>query len=71
MATDGERRILSEITRLANKIRESRRRGANRQSGEIEALEAATRAKWDELRLLRAGPVNNDPPPRYSRSSRQ
>jgi hypothetical protein len=42
-----------------------------RQEGSaLQALEAQSRAKWDQLRVLRAGPANDIPPDRYARSSR-
>ena len=71
MQKQGEDRLIAEITNLADRIRAMRLPGASGETASIKALEAESRAKWDELRALRAGPVNVDEIPRYGRSSRQ
>ena len=54
-----ERRLLSELGALADRIRVLRAEG--HPNGEhIKPLEAQTSLKWQELRLLRAGPINSD-----------
>lgn len=56
-----ERRLLTEIGGLSDRIRALRGTGASNGT-QIRALEAQSRAKWEELRLLRAGSVNLDLP---------
>ena len=67
-----ERRLIDEIGGLADRVRALRRiGGASYDGGQIKALETQSRAKWEELRSLRAGPVNIDPPAPMNRSNRR
>lgn len=52
-----EQRLLSELGILADRIRALRTEG-RRNAEKITPLEAQTSLKWQQLRLLRAGPVN-------------
>jgi hypothetical protein len=70
MTTDAEKRLLSEIAVLAARIKATRKPGVRQEGGALQTLEAQSRAKWEQLRVLRAGPVNDFPPDRYGRSSR-
>jgi hypothetical protein len=62
-----ERRLLAELGVLSDRIRalraERRPNGAN-----ITPLEAQASLKWQELRLLRAGPLNAQSFPSETRS---
>lgn len=69
MQTDAERRLITEITNLADRIRALRAPGG-RQDGAITALEAQSRSKWEQLRALRAGPADPDALRHFKRSSR-
>lgn len=61
-----ERRLLAELGALSDRIRALR--AARHPSGsEIRPLEAQTSLKWQELRLLRAGPINSELFPTESR----
>ncbi len=62
-----ERRLLVELGALSDRIRVLR---AERDPGavQIKPLEAQARLKWQELRLLRAGPINSEPFPPDGRS---
>jgi hypothetical protein len=62
-----ERRLLAELGALSDRIRAIR--AERHPSGvEIKPLEAQTSLKWQELRLLRAGPINSELFPSESRS---
>jgi hypothetical protein len=61
-----ERTLLREIDELSGRVRKLRETGVVHDGNAIKALEAQARAKWDELRALRAGSMNEAPPkPRY------
>lgn len=49
--------LLREIGAISDRVREMRRPGGHHDGTQIKALEAQSRSKWEELRLLRAGPV--------------
>lgn len=51
---DGERRLLSEIGKMAERLRVLRSTGAMRNETQIKALTAQLREKWEEMRALRA-----------------
>lgn len=55
-----ETEILREIGELFERVRELRRPAGRLDSAQIKAIEAQSRVKWEELRLLRAGPVVDD-----------
>lgn len=59
-AREREIKILREIGALSDRVREMRRPEGRHDGTQIKALEAQSRAKWEELRLLRAGPVTSD-----------
>ncbi len=52
-----ETEILREIGVLTERVRELRRPEGRLDGSQIKALEGQSRSKWEELRLLRAGPV--------------
>ncbi len=55
-----EAQLLREIGAITDRVRAGRR-PENRMDGlQIKALEGESRSKWEELRLLRAGPVVMD-----------
>ncbi len=56
----GENALLREIGELSNRVRELRRGDGRHDPAQIKALEGQSRSKWEELRLLRAGPVTID-----------
>ncbi len=56
----GERALLREIGEISNRVRELRRGDGRHDPVQIKALEGESRSKWEELRLLRAGPVTID-----------
>jgi hypothetical protein len=58
-----ERRLLIDIGKIADKVRAIRSPGMVHDPSQIKALEAQSRAKWEQLRSLRAGPVNHELPP--------
>lgn len=58
-AIQGEAALLREIGLLSDRVRELRRSDHN-DPAQIKALEGQSRSKWEELRLLRAGPVTID-----------
>jgi hypothetical protein len=58
---DAERALLGEIGALSRRLRELRATSARPESVQVKALEGESRAKWQELRLLRAGPMNEGP----------
>ena len=61
-----ERRLLAELGALSDRIRVLRaERGPN--AVRINPLEAQTSLKWQELRLLRARPINLEVAPRVQR----
>ncbi len=45
---------------MADRVRDLRRTDAARNETQIKALTVSQRAKWDDLRALRAGPANGD-----------
>jgi len=55
-----ERRLLAELGELSDRIRVLRAEG-HPNAVKITPLEAQTSLKWQELRLLRAGPINVEP----------
>lgn len=57
-STDAEGRLLREIGGLADRLREVRRN--RHETTQIVTLTATMRAKWDEIRALRAPPVSPD-----------
>ena len=52
-----ETQILREIGVLSDRVRALRRPAGRLDGSQIKALEGQSRSKWEELRLLRAGPV--------------
>jgi len=52
-----EAEILREIGMLFDRVRELRRSDGRYDGAQIKALEGQSRLKWEELRLVRAGPV--------------
>ena len=62
-----ERGLLREIGGISDRVRELRRQGAASHGVQIKALEVESRSKWEELRMLRAGPMNDGPPVERSR----
>ena len=72
MATnETERRLLADIGRIADRVRAIRGPGVYHDGAAIKALETESRAKWEQLRTLRAGPINPDLPPPTNRSNRR
>ena len=68
-----ERRLLVELGALSDRIRVLRAEG-HPNGTQIKPLEAQTSLKWQELRSLRAGALNAEPPTvssRRRRSSRE
>lgn len=59
-STDSERRLLGEISSLAERVRGLRSANAVRNDAQIKALTAQLRSKWDDMRALRAPSVNGD-----------
>ena len=57
---NGERQLLSDIRRIADNIRSLRGKGGRPKDGEIKLLEQQARMKWEQVRRLRAGSVNNE-----------
>lgn len=65
-ANDLERTLLREIDELSGRVRKLRSTGVVHDATAIKALEAQARAKWEQLRSLRAGAMNEAPPkPRH------
>jgi len=54
-----ERRLLAELGALSDRIRVLRAEG-HPNAVRINPLEAQASLKWQELRLLRAGPINSE-----------
>lgn len=52
--TSPEAKLLADINKLADRVRELRRTNALRNDAQIKALTAQLRSKWDEMRALRA-----------------
>jgi hypothetical protein len=52
-----EHRLLTEITQMADRIRGLRGANAMANEPQIKSLTEGLRAKWSELRAMRAGPV--------------
>jgi hypothetical protein len=69
--SESEQTLLNEIAKLADRVRAMRAPGSRSEPHEIRALEDQSRSKWQQLRVLRAGPVNNEPPLPRERSSRR
>lgn len=67
---DSEQRLLVEIGKIADRVRALRVPGVVHDGSQIKALETQSRAKWEQLRSLRAGPINPDLPPPTNRSNR-
>lgn len=51
---DREGKLLAEINKLADRVRELRRANASRNEAQIKAMTAQLRSKWEEMRALRA-----------------
>ncbi len=66
-----QQRIINDIGAIADRVRAIRAPGMDHDGGQIKALEAQSRSKWDELRALRAGPINIDLPAPSNRSNRR
>jgi hypothetical protein len=66
-APTAERRLLTELGELSDRIR-ALRAESHPNGAQIRPLEAQTSLKWQELRLLRAGPMNAEQFPRKSYS---
>jgi hypothetical protein len=64
-----ERRLLDELGVLSDRVRALRATGRP-DSSEIRPVEAQMSLKWQELRSLRAGPLNEEAPPTRHRSGR-
>jgi len=62
-----ERRLLAELGVLSDRIR-ALRKEPHPNALQIRPLEAHSSLKWQELRLLRAGPINADVFPAERRS---
>ena len=56
-----ERRLLTEIGEIADRVRGLRQSDAMRHTVQIKELTGNMRTKWAELRALRAPPGNDDP----------
>jgi hypothetical protein len=56
-----ERRLLTEIGEIADRVRDLRGADAMRHTVQIKELTGHMRSKWAELRALRAPPGNDDP----------
>lgn len=52
--------LLNEIRGLADDVRGLRTTDARINGAEIRSLEERSRAKWEQLRRLRAGPIDID-----------
>lgn len=61
IADGPERRLLAEIGGISARVRELRA-SPRGDSAQLKSLEAQSRQKWEELRALRAGPVNQELP---------
>jgi hypothetical protein len=58
--SDGEHKLLTEIGKLAEKLRVLRSTGAMRNEAQIKTLTAQLRQKWEEVRAARApGPIGD------------
>lgn len=68
-AAPAERRLLSELGTLSARLR-ALRAGVRPDSREIRPLEAQVSLKWQELRSLRAGPINAEALPSPSGKGR-
>lgn len=64
-AHDRERGLLGEIGGLADRVRDLRRTNARGNKAQIKVLTVDLRAKWNEMRALRAPPVSGDVSRRY------
>ena len=58
---DHERRLLTEIGAIADRVRGLRGSDAISHTVQIKELTGHMRSKWAELRALRAPPGNDDP----------
>jgi hypothetical protein len=68
-ATGAERVLLSELGALADGLR-ALRAASQPNADEIRAVEAQVSLKWQQLRLLRAGPINTEAHPPSRKSGR-
>jgi hypothetical protein len=66
-----QKRLIDDIGRIADRVRAIRAPGMDHDGGQIKALEAQSRTKWEQLRALRAGPINTDLPAPSNRSNRR
>jgi hypothetical protein len=64
-----ERRLLVELGVLSDRLR-ALRATPRPDANEIRPLEAQMSLKWQQLRLLRAGPVNAEAQPTFRRGGR-
>jgi hypothetical protein len=64
-----ERRLLVELGMLSTRIR-GLRATSQPDAGAIQSLETQMTLKWQQIRLLRAGPLNAEAPPTVRRSGR-
>lgn len=67
--TSDERRLLAEVGVLSDSLR-ALRAAPRPDRNETRSIEAQMSLKWQQLRLLRAGPVNAEPQPATRRSGR-
>ena len=61
MTPGPELALLRELGAIAIRIRALRAHDAGHNVTQVKALEARTRLKWDEMRALRAAPVDDAP----------
>lgn len=64
-----ERRLLVEIGELSDRLR-ALRAGPRPDPNEMRPIEAQMSLKWQQLRLLRAGPINTEAQPTFRRGGR-
>jgi hypothetical protein len=53
--SDAEQRLLADIGKLADRVRALRQKGAATNDAQIRSLNEDLRAKWEQLRMARAG----------------
>ncbi len=58
VGTPAEQKLLSEIRGIADRIRALRGKDGRLNDGQIKTLEEQSRTKWEQVRRLRAGPVD-------------
>jgi hypothetical protein len=63
-----EQRILGELGRLSDKLRAARA-APSIDAPEVQSIESQMSLKWQQLRLLRAGPINAQPNAPFRRNS--